>query len=168
MGIFKRWYRRFPLVGIAIIFPAGIALAQAATSSDAQVTFNTLLGMGSLLSVLASMVGLITVAVRLTSVINSIKADLEKNISVLEKILIEKISQNKEEISKVNHKFEVSAVALESANELSEKDFVLLQREVQQLLRRLDARVQDLERAMQKKYGHESRTTSINEDIEGL
>ncbi|GAC1456993.1 MAG: hypothetical protein NVS2B14_00490 [Chamaesiphon sp.] len=161
-------------IGCFIVF-ASEAVAVADGLMNSKPLDNSILPFVNFLSIIStiliialSSIGLAVYIIRLTNSINDLKAGLKGEFIDTKIELTRQIVNNREEILKVHSKFEVGLIETESSIELVQKDIVNIQKEMQNILRGLDKRIQRLEYLLEQNKIGRLHEPKINEDIEGL
>jgi hypothetical protein len=170
------------------------ALADTPTATKKQETVNNL---NAEIAIAVSLVVLISAAVKIVADLNAVEnrikdrlSDVEKGLSADILLKHEGVAKDlvairqevfaiqsqfqlaivdlRQELMKVNHKFETAMITSDSNYELMEKEYVNLQREVQNVLRQLHYRLADLESFSVKEHDFKPRNQQVNLDIEGI
>ncbi|MGB3204919.1 MAG: hypothetical protein WBB28_08030 [Crinalium sp.] len=133
-------------------------------NSNSLATFNGLITLGSILSLITSIIGALAVVVQVTNSINKMKEDLKGNIIEnslslkdqlieLERDFIKQIYVNKDEIANLHRKVEAGLAEIKKNYELQETKHSMIEKEytnMQNLVKELSYKLQALEGRQEK------------------
>ncbi len=107
----------------------------------------------TVLSVSGGAIGIVVYIIKLTNAINEMKTGLEREVNKLKESLGDKIYENKQQLTSVANKFEISFVESNSHQLGLEKDIVALQKEINLIFQSFEQRLKRIENNQEIKLG---------------
>lgn len=172
------------VAGIFLIFiPQSTGQQKESVSEPAEIASkiagNTVLGVISFCGAAFSVAGLVTITFKVTSGFKNLEFVLSNQIIKSNQTLEDKISKHEKENAQVvfelktellhlTNKYNMVMLTTDTLSERNEKEQLILKQDIYNLLSKIDGRLIDVEKAMQRKHGYQVRGGEPNIDLEGL